>query len=268
MSIKKNSDILEVIITDNIMRLNLNDPNNHNALSEKMIDTLYDSLKKGVADKNVRVIIISGEGSTFSSGHDLKELKLARKNSDKGKKFFKKILDKCSAMMQLIINNPKPVIAEVGGIATAAGCQLVASCDLAYANNLAKFATPGVNIGLFCSTPMVALSRTLSNKHSMEMLLSGELISSDKAEKVGLINKVLKETELKKFTNEIALKISKKSGMTLKMGKEAFYNQITMNLSDAYNYASKVMLENMLKLDAKEGIDAFLEKRSPKWQDK
>ncbi len=268
MNIKRNSEILEVTITDKIMRLNLNDPSNQNALSEKMIDFLYKNLKKGAADKSVRVIIISGEGSIFSSGHDLKELKLARKTPDKGKKFFKKILDKCSAMMQLIVNNPKPVIAEVGGIATAAGCQLVASCDLAYANNLAKFATPGVNIGLFCSTPMVAISRTLSNKHTMEMLLSGELISSDKAEKVGLINKVIKETELKKFTHDIALKISKKSGMTLKTGKEAFYKQITMNLSDAYNYASKVMLENMLKLDAKEGIDAFLEKRSPKWQDK
>ena len=170
--------------------------------------------------------------------------------------------------MQSIVNNPKPVIAEINGTATAAGCQLVASCDLAYASDKSKFATPGVNIGLFCSTPMVAVSRNISNKHSMEMLLGGDLISADKAEKIGLINKSMNESILKEQTLKIAQKISKKSALTLKIGKEAFYKQINMNLSDAYDYASNVMVENMLKLDAEEGIDAFINKRKPNWQDK
>ncbi len=269
MNYRKNSKVLETFLNDNgVMRFNLNSPENLNALSENMMDLIQKALNKASLNKNVRVIIISGEGSTFSSGHDLKELKSARKNQDKGKSFFNKIMVKCSKMMQSIIKNPKPVIAEVGGTATAAGCQLVASCDLAYANKLAKFATPGVNIGLFCSTPMVALSRNLSNKHSMEMLLTGELISSDKACKIGLINDVLENDKLKKHTQNQAIKISKKSSLTLKIGKEAFYNQINMSLSEAYDYASNVMVQNMLKLDAEEGINAFLEKRPPYWQDK
>ena len=170
--------------------------------------------------------------------------------------------------MQSIINNPKPIIAEVSGTATAAGCQLVASCDLAYGGVSSRFATPGVNIGLFCSTPMVALSRTVSNKHSMEMLLNGDLISSKKAAEIGLINEVVKDNDLESVVLEKALKISKKSSMTLKIGKQAFYNQINMNLSEAYDYASNVMVENMLKIDAEEGIDAFINKRNPNWQDK
>ena len=170
--------------------------------------------------------------------------------------------------MQSIINNPKPFIAEINGVATAAGCQLVASCDLAYADPSAKFATPGVNIGLFCSTPMVAISRNLSNKNSMEMLLLGELISSKKAANIGLINEVFDKDKFKKLVLDKAIKISKKSAITLKIGKQAFYKQIDMNLSDAYDYASKVMVQNMLKLDAKEGIDAFIDKRKPKWKDK
>ncbi len=269
MTFKKNSQILETLKLDSgIMRINLNNPTNLNALSENMIDLMQINLDKASSDNDVRVIIISGEGSTFSSGHDLKELRTARNNSDKGKDFFKKIMVKCSKMMQSIINNPKPVIAEVGGTATAAGCQLVASCDLAYANKTAKFATPGVNIGLFCSTPMVALSRNLSNKHSMEMLLTGDLISSEKAFKIGLINNILENSSLKSYVETQALKISKKSSATLKIGKSAFYKQINMNLSDAYDYASNVMVENMLKLDAVEGIDAFINKRKPRWHDK
>ena len=177
-------------------------------------------------------------------------------------------MTKCSKLMQSIINNPKPVIAEVSGTATAAGCQLVASCDLAYAGKSAKFATPGVNIGLFCSTPMVALSRNVSNKNSMEMLLTGELITSEKAEKIGLINKVVDDTLLQSYTSDMAIKISKKSSMTVKIGKEAFYKQIDMTLSEAYDYASKVMVDNMLKVDAEEGIDAFIEKRNPNWKDR
>ena len=171
----------------------------------------------------------------------------------------------CSKLMQTIVNNPKPIIAEINGVATAAGCQLVASCDLAYASSLSKFATPGVNIGLFCSTPMVAVSRNISNKHSMEMLLAGDLISADEAETIGLINKSVEDSELKKHTLEIALKISKKSPKVLKIGKEAFYNQIDMTLSEAYDYASNVMVENMLYRDTEEGISAFIEKRDPNW---
>ena len=268
MNFKRNNSILNTTINqEGILRLTLNNPNNHNVLSEEMIENIQLTLDEVKNDKKTRVIIISAEGPTFSAGHDLKELKSARKNPDKGKDYFKKIMIKCSKMMQSIVKNPKPVIAEVSGVATAAGCQLVASCDLAYAGPLAKFATPGVNIGLFCSTPMVALSRNISNKHSMEMLLTGDLISSDKAAKIGLINETVSSDSLQNFVLEKALKISKKSSMTLKIGKEAFYNQIDMTLSEAYDYASNVMVENMLKFDAEEGIDAFIKKRKPNWQD-
>ena len=269
MNYKKNSKVLETYLNENgIIRFILNNPKNLNALSENMMDLIQNNLVKASLDKNIRVIIIAGEGSTFSSGHDLKELKAARKDADKGKKYYLKIMKKCSKMMQTIIKCPKPVIAEVAGTATAAGCQLVASCDLAYASNRASFATPGVNIGLFCSTPMVAISRNLTNKHSMEMLLTGELISSDKAAKIGLINDVVEINRLEDFVLKKAQKISKKSSVTLKIGKEAFYKQLDMKLSDAYDYASKVMVQNMLKLDAKEGIDAFIDKREPKWKDR
>ena len=226
------------------------------------------SLGSLLESKKIKVIIISAEGPIFSAGHDLKELTKERQNSDNGKSYYKMIMAKCSKLMQTIVNNPKPVIAEINGIATAAGCQLVASCDLAYASNTSQFATPGVNIGLFCSTPMVAVSRNISNKHSMEMLLGGDLISADKAEKIGLINKSMNESILKEQTLKVAQRISKKSALNLKIGKEAFYKQINMNLSDAYDYASNVMVENMLKRDAKEGIEAFIEKRKPNWQDK
>ena len=265
--IKKNNEILKTFINDEgILNLVLNSPHNHNALSEEMILNIQSALNESANNKQVKVIIISAIGPTFSAGHDLKELTNGRKNPDKGKTYFQKMMLKCSKLMQTIVNNPKPVIAEVGGVATAAGCQLVASCDLAYASKSAKFATPGVNIGLFCSTPMVAVTRNISNKNSMEMLLSGELISADKAEKIGLINKSVDDSILKKHTLDMAVKISKKSATTLKIGKEAFYKQIDMTLSDAYDYASKVMVENMLNLDAKEGIDAFINKRKPNWQ--
>ena len=269
MNIPNNNNILKSSITsDGILRLVLSNPDNHNVLSEEMMSNMQSSLDESIKTKQVRVIIISAEGPTFSAGHDLKELTKERQNLDKGKSYYKKIMTKCSNLMQSIVNNPKPVIAEINGTATAAGCQLVASCDLAYASDKSKFATPGVNIGLFCSTPMVAVSRNISNKHSMEMLLEGDLISADKAEKIGLINKSMNESILKEQTLKIAQKISKKSALTLKIGKEAFYKQINMNLSDAYDYASNVMVENMLKLDAEEGIDAFINKRKPNWQDK
>ena len=234
MNLKKNNDIIKTSLDSNgILRICLNNPNNHNALSREMMNKVHAELNEASEDKDIRVIIISAEGPTFSAGHDLKELKASRKNPDKGKNSYKEIMEKCSELMQTIVNNPKPVIAEVAGVATAAGCQLVASCDLAYAAKSARFATPGVNIGLFCSTPMVALSRNISNKHSMEMLLTGELISSVKAAKIGLINEVMDDDSLHKHITEIALKISKKSAMTLKTGKEAFYKQIDMTLPEA-----------------------------------
>ena len=269
MDFKENNNLLKTSLNSNgILRILLDNPKNHNVLSEQIMTLIQSSLDDASINKNVRVIIISAEGPSFSAGHDLKELKAGRKNTDKGKNYFFEIMTKCSKLMQSIVNNPKPVIAEVAGTATAAGCQLVASCDLAYAGKSARFATPGVNIGLFCSTPMVALSRNVPNKNSMEMLLTGELISSEKAEKIGLINKVIDDSNLQSYTLKMALKISKKSSMTVKIGKKAFYKQVDMTLSEAYDYASKVMVDNMLKVDAEEGIDAFIEKRNPNWQDK
>ena len=269
MSVSRNNEILKTTIDKNgIFRLTLNSQHNHNALSEEMMLNIQTALDESINNKKIRVIIVSADGPTFSSGHDLKELTEGRQNPDKGKNYFTTIMKKCSKLMQTIVNNPKPVIAEVNGTATAAGCQLVASCDLAYASKTATFATPGVNIGLFCSTPMVAVSRNISNKHSMEMLLTGDLISATKAEKIGLINKAVDESLLKKETMEAAQKISKKSAITLKIGKEAFYKQIDMTLSEAYDYASDVMVQNMLKLDAEEGIKAFINKRTPSWKDK
>ena len=269
MNTSRNNLILKTSLNeDGIYRLTLNNPVNHNVLSEKMISNMQDFLEESINNNKIRVVIISAEGPTFSAGHDLKELTKGRQNLDKGKSYFKTIMKNCSKLMQTIVNNPKPIIAEINGVATAAGCQLVASCDLAYASSISKFATPGVNIGLFCSTPMVAVSRNISNKHSMEMLLAGDLISADEAESIGLINKSIAAPLLKAKTLEIAKKISKKSALTLRIGKEAFYKQINMNLSDAYDYASNVMVENMLKLDAEEGIEAFINKRKPNWQDK
>ena len=268
IDINKNKLVKTSVHYNCILHIALNNPKQHNVLSEEMMSDIQSVLDKSRTDKSVRVIIIGAEGPTFSAGHDLKQLKTGRNNSDKGREYFKKVMLKCSKLMQSIINNPKPIIAEVSGTATAAGCQLVASCDLAYGGKSSKFATPGVNIGLFCSTPMVALSRTVSNKHSMEMLLNGDLISSKKAAEIGLINEVIDDNDLKNIVLEKALKISKKSSMTLKIGKQAFYNQINMNLPEAYDYASNVMVENMLKIDAEEGIDAFINKRNPNWQDK
>ncbi len=267
-SIKSNNLVKTTINSDGIFSIRLNNAENQNVLSVNMMSRIQSELDESLSNNKIRVIIISAEGDIFSAGHDLKELKDGRNNSDKGKTFFKEVMTQCSKMMQSIVNNPKPVIAEVGGIATAAGCQLVASCDLAYASSSAKFATPGVNIGLFCSTPMVALTRNVSKKHSMEMLLNGDLITSKKAAEIGLINEVVNDNILQKFVLEKASKISKKSALTLKIGKEAFYKQAEMTLSEAYDYASSVMVKNMLNYDAEEGIEAFISRRKPNWQDK
>src|SRR5208282_3303816 len=204
----------------------------------------------------------------FSAGHDLKELNQHRSDDDRGRAYFKHIMGLCSGVMQQVIALPQPVIAAVHGTATAAGCQLVASCDLAVASRAAKFATPGVNIGLFCSTPMVALSRNVPRKAAMEMLLTGEMISAEHAERIGLLNHVVAPGSERAEAMKLAKKIAAKSALTLKIGKEAFYRQIEMPLAEAYKYASEVMVENMLARDAEEGISAFIEKREPKWQDR
>ena len=252
---------------DGILRLTLDDENNKNALSEEMINELTKAIKEANENKEVKVIVIASTGNVFCSGHNLKEITAARNNNDKGESYFMNLFELCSYLMQLIVSCSKPVIAEVDGIATAAGCQLVASCDLAISSNTAKFATPGVNIGLFCSTPMVALSRNVSKKEAMKMLLTGDMIDAVEAKRISLINDYVSEDKLEESVNNLALKISKKSSMTVKIGKEAFYKQAEMSLSDAYAYSSVVMAQNTLNDDAKEGISSFIEKRDPSWQD-
>lgn len=260
--------LLKDKIDNGILRLTLNNPKNQNTLSELMMDSLKKAFSDAATDQSIRVIILAANGAIFCAGHDLKEITDARKSQDSGTDYFKQLFDSCSELMQMIVSNPKPVIAEVDGIATAAGCQLVASCDLAIATNDSKFATPGVNIGLFCSTPMVALSRNVAKKHAMEMLLTGDMINSKNAKAIGLINDHVSKDMLIEETLSIANKIASKSAMTVKMGKQAFYIQSELELSEAYKYTSKIMVENMLKEDAKEGIDAFINKRNPQWTDK
>jgi len=260
------SILLEELIGNGVYRLTLNDAKKRNALSEEMMAKLKSLLTDATDNKSIRVIIIAGNGPAFCSGHDLKQMTAGRDNDDQGLTYFKKVFASCSELMQMIVEHPKPIIAEVSGVAAAAGCQLVACCDLAVAGKSARFITPGVNIGLFCSTPMVALSRNVSNKAAMEMLLTGEMVSADKAEHIGLINRVTDDADLEQETTALAELIASKSSLTLKIGKEAFYKQKDMPLSEAYDFASKVMVENMLEHDAKEGIGSFLEKRKPKWQ--
>ena len=251
-----------------ILRLTMDDQKNRNALSEVMLENLFESLTRAASNKSIRVIIIASNGPVFSAGHDLKQMTAARNQTDLGGPYFKHLFDTCSSLMKLIVNCPKPIIAEVGGTATAAGCQLVASCDLATASESAKFATPGVNIGLFCSTPMVALSRNVHKKSAMEMLLTGDMITAEKAKEIGLINDYFKLENLTSETMILANKIASKSSMTVAIGKAAFYTQSELDLSAAYEYTSKVMLDNIQKEDAKEGIDAFIEKRTPEWSDR
>ena len=252
---------------EGILRLTLNDTARRNALSDSMLGELRQALDQAASDASVRVIVLAANGPAFCAGHDLKEMTRGRQAPDRGRAYFTELMANCSGVMQAIVNNPKPVIAEVGGVATAAGCQLVASCDLAYASPAARLATPGVNIGLFCSTPMVALSRNVENKFAMEMLLTGDLVEAERAAAIGLVNRVVPEAELTEYTTGIARKIASKSSMTLATGKKAFYQQREMPLADAYEFASNVMVENMLKRDAEEGIGAFIEKRAPQWTD-
>jgi len=244
-----------------IATLTLNRPAQRNALSIALMEAMIAELDRIKEDRTVRVVVITGAGACFCSGHDLKELR-----SDVGADFYRKVFDLCASMMLRIVGLPQPVIAAVQGIATAAGCQLVATCDLAVAAEESHFATPGVNIGLFCSTPMVALSRVVPRKQAMEMLLTGDMIDGREALKIGLVNRLAPSIQVMEETLALASEIIAKSPLTLKIGKEAFYRQTELSLADAYTYASKVMAENMLAMDAAEGIDAFLEKRKPEWK--
>ena len=250
-----------------ILRLTLDDHNIKNALSELMMGELMGAIEEASSDNSIKIIVIAATGNVFCSGHNLKEIKDAREDEDSGASYFLNLFNLCSSLMQLIVNCPKPVIAEVNGIATAAGCQLVASCDLAISSDLSKFATPGVNIGLFCSTPMVALSRNLNKKEAMKMLLTGDMINAKEAKRISLINDEVPEQDLTKSVMDLAQKIAEKSSKTVKIGKEAFYKQLGLSLPDAYEYTSKVMAENILRDDAIEGINSFLEKRDPDWKD-
>jgi enoyl-CoA hydratase/carnithine racemase len=248
--------------------LTLNRPTARNSLSEGLIGELHAALDDISDDNDVRAVVIAANGPAFSAGHDMKELTARRSDGDCGRAYFAQIMNACSAMMQAVVHLPKPVVAAVQGIATAAGCQLVASCDLAVASEAAAFATPGVDIGLFCSTPMVALSRNVPRKQAMEMLLTGEPVSADRAVDIGLVNRVVAAGTERDAAVALAQKVALKSAYTVKLGKAAFYRQAEMSLADAYRYAAEVMTENMMARDAEEGIGAFIEKREPKWQDR
>lgn len=251
---------------DGIAVLTLDSPASRNALSETMIATLHKALDSIHDDASVRAVVIAANGPAYSSGHDLKELTARRADPDAGFAYFTQIMNACSAMMQAIVRLPKPVVAAVQGVATAAGCQLVATCDLAVASENAKFATPGIDIGLFCSTPMVALSRNASRKQAMEMLLTGETIDAATAREFGIVNRSVPPEYLNQTVMKYAQTIASKSPLTLKIGKEAFYEQVEMSLAEAYDYTGRVMVENMLARDAEEGIGAFIGKRSPEWK--
>jgi len=246
----------------------LNRPRVRNSLSEALLTALTSAFTDIAGDKSIRAVVLAANGTAFCAGHDLKELTARRSDSDGGRGYFRHIMTTCSAMMQQIVNLPQPVIAAVQGVASAAGCQLVATCDLAVASSVAKFATPGVAIGLFCSTPMVALSRNVAPKHAMEMLLTGDMVTAEHAAVIGLINRVVAPGEARKAATALAKQIAAKSSHVLGIGKEAFYRQLELGLAEAYAYASEVMAENMMAHDAAEGICAFIEKRDPTWQDR
>ncbi|MGD1933434.1 MAG: enoyl-CoA hydratase [Candidatus Phaeomarinobacter sp.] len=251
-----------------IARLMLNRPKARNSLSDDLIATLHAAIDRLGEDPAARVIILDAAGSAFCAGHDLKEMTEHRQDADGGKAYFEDLVSRCSAMMQAIVRCPKPVIARVHGIATAAGCQLVASCDLALASSDAHFATPGVNIGLFCSTPMVALSRNVPRKQAMEMLLLGEMIDAKRAAEFGLVNQCIPGDFLDEEENSWAKRIAGKSSHTVGIGKRAFYDQLEHGLSDAYEFTGRVMVDNMMAHDANEGISAFIDKREPNWEDR
>ena len=260
--------LLRETLPDGVAVLTLNRPGARNSLSEGLIAAIHAALQQIHGDASVRALVFAANGPAFSAGHDMKELTARRSDADRGRGYFAEIMNACSAMMQAIVQLPKPVVAAVQGVATAAGCQLVASCDLAIASEAATFATPGVDIGLFCSTPMVALSRNVSRKQAMEMLLTGEPVAAARAREIGLVNHVVAAGTEREAAIALARKVALKSAYTVKLGKAAFYRQAEMSLAEAYRYAAEVMTENMMARDAEEGIGAFIEKREPKWQDR
>lgn len=257
------TDRLVLSVNNKVATVQLNDTSSRNALSSTMMKDIETTLNVLAERDDVHVIVLEAAGPVFSSGHNLKEV-----IGNSKQEVMLKLFNQCSQMMQTVVHLPKPVIAKVNGMATAAGCQLVASCDLAFASDASRFATPGVNLGLFCSTPMVALSRNVSPKHAMEMLLGGEFMDAEHAARIGLINRACREDELDEVVREFAARIASKSPLTVKTGKAAFYRQLPLSLAEAYAYTSEVMADNMQTLDAQEGITAFLEKRDPQWQGK
>jgi enoyl-CoA hydratase/carnithine racemase len=248
-----------------VLRLVMADDKTRNSISEEMISAIRIALDVAQDDAAIAVIVIAAEGKVFSSGHNLKQLTAHRADPDKGHGYFEKIFGLCAALMQMIAMHRCAVIAEVDGLASAAGCQLVATCDLAYASPMASFCTPGVNIGLFCSTPMVALSRNVSTKHAMEMLLTGDVVDAAYAERVGLVNQVVPQNELNGHVRQIANRIAAKSLTAITIGKRAFHEQINLPLDEAYSHSAAVMVKNMLDGAACEGLDAFINKRHPHW---
>ena len=257
--------LVERIDEGAISRLLLNQPSRLNVLSDDLLNTLQEELSSVGKSKNIRCLIISGAGNGFCAGHDLKEMTNKRQNPDGGVSYFRDLFVRCSKMMTTIRSLPQPVIAQVHGIATAAGCQLVASCDLAVADDSARFGVNGVNIGLFCSTPMVALTRAVGRKRAFEMLVTGQFIEAKEAKEIGLINTISEIGQLEKTTDELALQITSKLGDAVKIGKEAFYKQSEMSLKEAYDYTGAVMAENMMFEQTKKGINLFLDKKTPEW---
>ena len=250
---------------DGVVTLTLSQAQNRNALGLAMIDTLIVAFADIAKDASARVVVVAGEGPALSAGHDLREIQAHRNDPDQGQAFNERVMTRCSTLMQAIVALPKPVIAAVEGVATAAGCQLVASCDLAIAGEAARFALPGVNIGLFCSSPLVAIGRSISRKHAMEMALTGKLYSAPEAERMGLVNRVVPEGQALGEATALAASLASRSGPTLAIGKRAFNEQIEAPLSVAYALAAKAMVENLAEPDSREGIAAFLEKRQPSW---
>ena len=252
----------------NIAVLTLDRPRARNSLSEAMLAALQQELDRLAGETRIHTVVLAANGPAFSAGHDLKELTAHRADPDHGRSYTRQIMESCSAVMLAILRLPQPVIAAVEATATAAGCQLVATCDLAVASRSAKFSTPGVHIGLFCSTPMVALSRSVGRKHAMEMLLTGDMTSADDARRIGLVNCVVEPGAARDEALKLARKIAAKSAAVVRLGKEAFYRQLEMDVVDAYIYANEIMLKNMMTHDAEEGISAFVEKRTPVWEDR
>lgn len=258
--------ILERRGTGAVAQLVMNAPERLNALSDEMLAALHGALDDIAEDRSVRAVVLSGSGKAFCAGHDLKQMTAGRQNEDGGAAYFKDLFDRCAAMMARVQSMPQPVIAQVHGIATAAGCQLVATCDMAIAAQGTRFGVNGVNIGLFCSTPMVALSRNIGRKKAFEMLTTGTFIDAERAETLGLVNRVVPPEALESEAMDLAQLVASKLGSAVKVGKEAFYAQIQMPVADAYAYTGDVMVQNMLEKDTQEGIAAFLDKRDPTWE--